>query len=210
MANIYSERDQLTDSQGNLTGNGRYQQMTNAPTAIGKRGNTVIPSPTSQQQSSSSGVVQPAYPTDVVSTSGRSAPKLATNYNPDDSAKEAGLRAAFQPTKTLGYRPLSMEEQQGMQNKYRSIANQRGLSNNQRQAFLRTQASQMAQHGLTPTFDLSSNKGLSVRQAVANDLATQHINQQAVDTAQTMRENAWDYRRKRNYYRDNYEGMLWE
>lgn len=210
MANIYSERDQLTDSQGNLTGNGRYQQMTTAPTALGKRGNTAIPLPATQQQSSSSGVVQPAYPTDVVSTSGRSAPRLNTTYTPDESKKEAGLRAAFQPTKTLGYRPLSTQEQQGMQNKYRSIANQRGLSNNQRQAFLRTQASQMAQHGLTPTFDLSSNKGLSVRQAVANDLSAQQINQQALDTAQTMRENAWDYRRKRDYYRDNYEGMLWE
>lgn len=207
MASIYNERDQLTDSQGNLTGNGRYQQMTTAPTALGKRGNTTIPL---QQQNSSSNIVQPAYPTDVVSTSGRSAPRLNTTYTPDESMKEAGLRATFQPTKTLGYRPLSMQEKQGMQNKYRSIANQRGLSNRQRQAFLQQQATQMAQHGLTPTVDLSSNKGLSVRQAVANDLNAQHINQQALDTAQTMRENAWDYRRKRDYYRDNYEGMLWE
>ena len=206
MASIYNERDQLTDSQGNLTGNGRYQQMTTAPTAIGRRGNTIIP----LSQTASSGVVEPAYPTDVVSTSGRNAPKLATTYTPDETKKEAGLRATFQPSKTLGYRPLGMQEQQDMQNKYRAIANQRGLSNNQRQAFLRTQASQMAQRGLTPTFDLSSNKGLSVRQAVANDLGTQLINQEALDTAQTMRENAWDYRRKRDYYRDNYEGMLWE
>ena len=205
MASIYNERDQLTDSQGNLTGNGRYQQMTTAPTAIGRRGNTTIP----LQQSSPSNIVQPAYPTDVVSTSGRSAPRLNTTYTPDETKKEAGLRATFQPTKTLGYRPLSMQEKQGLQNQYDRIASMRGLSSQQRNVFLNAQAKNMAKYGLSPTFDKTSTKGLSQRQIINNELQQQNIALEGAEQAARMQEKAWERAREAKYYRDNYEGMLW-
>ena len=206
MASIYNERDQLTDSQGNLTGNGRYQQMTTAPTAIGRRGNTLIPL---QRQTVSSGVVEPAYPTDVVSTSGKSAPKLATNYTSNEDKRENSLRAAMMPVSTMGYRSLMPQEKQGMQNQYDRIASMRGLSSQQRNSFLNAQAKNMAKYGLSPTFDKTSTKGLSQRQIINNELQQQNIALEGAEQAARMQEKAWERAREAKYWRDNYESMLW-
>jgi hypothetical protein len=156
--------------------------------------------------------VQPTAPTDVVSTSGQqpsyySQMKRATRYN--DAINQAGLRASLDPYGSMGFRPLSSNERQGLQQQYTGIANMKGLSNRQRQAFLGEARKQMAQHGMKPQFDLESNKGLSAKQIAANQLDRTATDINRVDQVWKQGGAADLHNYNLQKYRDDYQDMLW-
>lgn len=130
------------------------------------------------------------------------------SYNPNQQPD--GLRAVLAPYQSRGnFRPLGRNEKNAMQMQYRDIANMRGLSNNQRERGLFNMKNQMAQYGMKPTFDLSSNKGLSQAQIMRNSLDNGALDrmrldrQQAIGGALALHEND-----RERYWRD-YADVIW-
>ena len=183
----------------------------NAVTGMQSRYNNMAANPQTNTISAPD-YTPPTAPTDVVSTSGQqpsyySQVKRATRYN--DHINQAGLRASLDPYGSMGFRPLRSNEKQGLQQQYRNIANMKGLSNRQRQAFLGEARKQMAQHGMKPQFDLESNKGLSARQIAANQLDRTATDINRVDQVWKQGGAADLHNYNLQKYRDDYQDMLW-
>lgn len=102
---------------------------------------------------------------------------IHNRFNPSNE----GLRSVLDPYGARGFRNLTRDEKNNMQMQYHNIANARGLSNNQRQQYLMAMKNQMAGYGLKPAFDLSSEKGLSQRQIIENNIAGAAIDRAARD-----------------------------
>lgn len=223
MAVIYSDDDKVRNQDGTQVlmsvpksktysmEQPAYKQFTNSGVDYDKALKAVGSSQIAEQQQKSS-AIQPTAPTDVVSTSGQqpsyySQMKRATRYN--DQINQAGLRASLDPYGSMGFRPLSNNERQGLQQQYTGIANMKGLSNRQRQAFLGQARAQMAQHGMKPQFDLESNKGLSARQIAANQLDRTATDINRVDQVWKQGGAADLHNYNLQKYRDDYQDMLW-
>lgn len=161
--------------------------------------------------------VQPTAPTSVAAVNNAVAEQQNTGggqmvrsrYNPGEDS--AGLRAVLAPYQSRGnFRNLSRDERNSMQMGYRDIANMRGLSNRQRQQGLLQMKNRMAEYGMKPTFDLSSEKGLSQRQIMENRINNGVLDRMTLDRQQAIAgANAMhDYNRRR--YLEDYSDILWE
>lgn len=190
----------------------------------------LTPAPLTQQHNSPATVQQPTAPTSVASVNnamkqnsglnnsalfsksqtsmGR--PYFSGAYRNNTNENENGLRAVLAPYQSRGgFRNLSQNERNQMQMQYRDLANMKGLSNRQRQAYLTEMKNQMAQYGMKPTFDLSSNKGLSQRQIAENMLQNGAINRSVLDNQQKIAgANNWHNYNRAKFLGD-YEDMLW-
>ena len=152
--------------------------------------------------------VQPTAPTDVVSTK--------PNYNQRVRAaqgmgysNERGLRAVLDPYGSRGYRPLKQMEKDGLQQQYRNMANMKGLSARQRDTNLRAIRSDMGNYGMTPTFNLESNKGLSQRRSAENMVGNARMDRGLLDQQQKLAGMSNMHNYYRNRYLDDYERILW-
>ena len=230
MAVIYSDDDKVRNSEGTQVfmsvpksktysmdqpayKQGNPAMFTNDPNDKNyKRALSEVGTSADALRHQKSSAIQPTAPTDVVSTSGQqpsyySQMKRATRYN--DHINQAGLRASLDPYGSMGFRPLNSKERQGLQQQYTGIANMKGLSNRQRQAFLGEARKQMAQHGMKPQFDLESNKGLSARQIAANQLDRTATDINRVDQVWKQGGAADMHNYNLQKYRDDYQDMLW-
>lgn len=142
----------------------------------------------------------------AVAAENKPAQVMRNKFQPD----EQGLRAVLDPYGSRGFRNISRDEKNQMQQTYRDLANMKGLSNRQRQTFLLQQKEQMAKHGLKPTFDLSSDKGLSQRQIAANRIGDQAINTAVLDNQARIggANNMHNYNRDKFW--DEYRNWLLE
>ncbi len=131
------------------------------------------------------------------------------SYNANE--EPPGLRAVLAPYQSRGnFRPLGRDEKNRMQMQYRDIANMRGLSNRQRQQHLLQMKNRMAEYGMKPTFDLSSEKGLSQNQIAQNRINDGVLDRMTLDRQQAIAgANALhDYNRRR--YWEDYADVIWE
>lgn len=171
MATPYDEKPTYTSNANDPT----YNRALNAVGSSAQMA-TRSPSPTLQQ---------PTAPTSVASVNDAVAQNTGTGsgtvmrnkFNPS----EQGLRAVLDPYGSRGFRNISRNEKNNMQQTYSDIANMRGLSNRQRQQGLLQMKEQMAKHGIKPTFDLSSEKGLSQRQIMMNRIGNTALNTAVLD-----------------------------
>ena len=128
--------------------------------------------------------------------------------NPNQQAD--GLRAVLAPYQSRGnFRPLGRNEKNAMQMQYRDIANMRGLSNNQRERGLLQMKNQMAQYGMKPTFDLSSNKGLSQAQIMRNSLDSGVLDRMRLDRQQAIGGALALHENERDRYLRDYGDVIW-
>lgn len=165
---------------------------------------TQLPTPTH----SSPAVQQPTAPTDVATVNNATQGSVMRNrFNPSDE----GLRAVLQPYQARGnYRNLTSQERNSMQMGYRDIANMKGLSNRQRQQGLLQMKEKMAAHGIKPTFDLSSEKGLSQRQIMQNRIDGGALDRAVIDNQQRIAgANNWQAYQRDKFW-DDYRNWLLE
>ena len=205
----YDDREQYYSGGGSLISDPkqRAQATTTMTTSRGNNGQLSISGRgTDLLEQQSTAPTSVASVNNAVAAENKPAQVMRNKFQPD----EQGLRAVLDPYGSRGFRNISRDEKNQMQQTYRDLANMKGLSNRQRQTFLLQQKEQMAKHGLKPTFDLSSDKGLSQRQIAANRIGDQAINTAVLDNQARIggANNMHNYNRDKFW--DEYRNWLLE
>ena len=183
----YDDREQYYSGGGSLISDPkqRAQATTTMTTSRGNNGQLSISGRgTDLLEQQSTAPTSVASVNNAVAETQKQPTMQRIGYNVNQ--EPPGLRAVLAPYQSRGnFRNLSSDEKNKMQMQYRDIASMRGLSNRQRQQGLLQMKNRMAEYGMKPTFDLSSEKGLSQYQIMQN-----RINDGVIDRATLDRQQA--------------------